>query len=425
MSDRSRLKALADEGSPLVQRMIAWRGRWIATARPKQLPPPGDWFWWLILAGRGFGKTRTGAEDMAWYALSNPGVRCAVVGPTQTDTRKICFEGKSGVLNILPRQFISKYNSQDMTLILINGSIIQGYSAEKPDRLRGPEHHRAWCDEIASWTRRKESWDNLILGLRLGTSPKCVLTTTPRPIEFLRDLVKHPKCVVTSGNTFENAANLAADALAMFRQIYEGTRKGLQELYAQILDNSEAALWKPLTIEKHRITDEPDRASLTRIVVAVDPAVTTEEGSDETGIVVAGLRDDGHVVVLEDVSGHYTPIEWARLVLSVYSRWQADAVIAETNQGGDLVEANLNAHADGAWFGFEKVHAKRGKYLRAEPVASLYEKGRVHHVGHLLKLESQMTNFVGSTSKGSPDRLDALVYAVGELALGTAKHEFW
>jgi phage terminase large subunit-like protein len=425
MSDRSRLKELADSGSPLVQRMIAWRGGWLAKARPKQLAPPGDWFWWLILAGRGFGKTKTGAEDMAWYALSNPGVRCAVVGPTQTDTRKICFEGKSGLVNILPRQFVSKYNSQDMTLILINGSIIQGYSAEKPDRLRGPEHHRAWCDEIASWTRRKESWDNIILGLRLGVGPKCILTTTPRPIDFLRDLSKDPKCRVTRGNTFENAENLAASALEMFRKIYEGTRKGRQELYAEILDNNEAALWKPDVIEKYRIAEEPDRASFTRIVVAVDPAVTTEEGSDETGIVVAGLRDDGHVVVLEDVSGHYTPIEWARLVLSVYSRWQADTVIAETNNGGDLVEANLSAQADGAWFGFEKLHVKRGKYLRAEPVASLYEKGKVHHVGHFLKLESQMTNFVGSTSKGSPDRLDALVYAVGELALGTSKHDFW
>ena len=207
--------------------------------------------------------------------------------------------------------------------------------------------------------------------------------------------------------------------------IYEGTRKGLQELYAQILDNSEAALWKWTTLEKCRKPDEPDRSFFTRIVIAVDPAVTTEEDSDETGIVIAGLGEDGQVYVLEDLSGHWTPLEWAKLVLGAYSRWQADAVIAETNQGGDLVEANLSAHAEDEFFSFKGVYAKRGKYLRAEPVAAYYEKGKVHHVGRFDKLEKQMTDFVGSTTRGSPDRLDALVYAVGELMLGSFKHAFW
>lgn len=426
MSDRRRLRDLADNGSPLVQRLIAWRGGWIAEARPKQLPPPGkDWRYWLILAGRGFGKTRLGAEDIAAYACFHPRVRCGVVGATQDDTRSVCFEGESGLLAVIPKSLIIRYNSQKLELWLWNGSVIQGVSAEKPDRLRGKQFHRVWCDELASWTRLMGTWDNLEMCLRLGDDPQCIITTTPRPIDFLRNMVKNPRCRVTTGNTFENAANLAASSLQMYREVYEGTRKGQQELYAVILDNSEGALWKASTIEECRLKDEPPREDYSRIVIGVDPAVTTEDGSDETGIIVAGLHDSGHVDVLEDASGHYSPLEWARLVLALYARYEADLIVAETNQGGDLVEANLSAHADGVFFAFEKIHAKRGKYLRAEPVAARYEKRKVRHVGRFDKLEKQMTDFVGSTSNGSPDRLDALVYAVGELALGSTKHAFW
>jgi len=425
VSDRQRLKELADSGSPFVQRLIAWRAGWLTIARPKQIAPAGAWRYWLILAGRGFGKTRIGAEDIAYYALANPGVRCGVLGPTHDDVRSVCFEGESGLRAVIPKAFVARYNSQSLEMWLVNGSVIQGVSAEKPDRVRGKQFHRAWCDEIASWTRLTETWGNLEFALRLGTNPQCVITTTPRPIDFLRGMVKNIRAVITKGNTFENAANLAASALEMYREVYANTRKGLQELYAEILESNENALWSWARIEASRLKDEPSREALQRIVIAVDPAVTTQEDSDETGIIVAGVGDDGTVYVLEDLSGHYTPLEWAKLVLATYARWQADLIVAETNQGGDLVEANLSGHAEGVFFAFEKVHAKRGKYLRAEPVAALYEKGKVRHVGRFDKLEKQMTDFVGSTSKGSPDRLDALVYAVGECALGTSKNAFW
>lgn len=405
--------------------LMTWQAEWTASARPKQLAPAGDWIYWNILAGRGFGKTRIGAEHSGLFAARNPQVRWAVVGPTQDDTRSVCFEGESGLIARIPKRFVSRYNSQKLELWLDNGSLLAGKSAEKPDRLRGPQWHGAWCDETASWMRLQATWDNLMFGMRLGERPRTLSTTTPRPIDFLRKLVKDPRAVTTKGSTFENEANLAGSALEMFKEVYGGTRKGRQELFAEILENSESALFKWAQLEKLRVSELPSGVELVRIVLAVDPAVTTEEDSDETGIVVCGLGSDGHVYVLEDLSGKYSPHEWAKLVLRVYARTQADAIVAETNQGGDLVLANLSAHADGEIFNFKNVHAKRGKYLRAEPVGAYYERGKVHHVGHFPDLERQMCNFTGSTTEKSPDRLDALVYGVGELMLGTVKHDFW
>lgn len=415
-----------------------WRLLWRQHARAKQITPRGNWNTWLILAGRGFGKTRTGAEDIGQFAVRYPGVRCGVVAPTQNDCRSICFEGESGLLRRIPPYFVRGYNSTDLEIELINGSMIIGKSAEKPDRLRGPNWHRAWGDELASWgaalagmNRKKdakrliETYDNLMLGLRLGTHPQLVLTTTPRPLDFLRAMIKDPTCVVTKGNTFENTA-LAPTALETFRRIFDGTRKGQQELHAEILDSNENALWKPDQLEQCRVREVPAGVTFLCVVVAIDPAVTSdEEESDETGIVCAALGDDGLIYVLHDISGIYTPRQWARLALTTYERESADAIVGETNQGGDLVEANLRGEADGALFNYKGVHAKRGKYLRAEPIAAYYEKGKVRHVGHFPKLEKQMCDFVGSTADGSPDRLDALVYAVGELMTRTVRHAFW
>lgn len=427
--------------------LVKWRSAWIEQARSKQLPPQGPWLIWNILAGRGFGKTRTGAEDAGWYAASaaKP-VRVAVVAPTQGDCRSVCFEGESGLLSVIPPFFIRKFNRADLELHLKNGSLIAGKSAEKPDRLRGPQFHRAWCDELASWgasagvsrgkdeaVRLKATWDNLMFGLRLGSDPRVVITTTPRPIQFLRDLLKNPRCHNTRGSTFENESNLAGTAIEMFRDVYSGTRRGQQELYAEILDTNENALWKPAQLEACRVDDIPEGVTLTRIVVAIDPAVTSdEEESDETGIVTAAMGSDGLIYVLDDLSGIMTPAEWATVALLTYERRDADCIVGEKNQGGDLVESNLRSQAVRAhdergdvFFRYKGVHAKRGKYLRAEPVAAYYERGKVRHVGYFPKLESQMCNFTGSTASGSPDRLDALVYAVGELMLGNHSHAFW
>ena len=443
MSARHEIAERVSGASWFTREYAAFRAAWIKTARPKQLPPPGDWQTWLILAGRGVGKTRTGAEETSTRALTTPRSRWAVVGPTQDDVRGVCFEGESGLLNVIPERLMrggargKAYNSQKLELHLANGSLIAGKSAEKPDRLRGPQWHGAWCDELASWgasaakgrgnsNRLQDTWDNLMFGLRLGTRPQVIVTTTPRPLQFLRDMVKDPLTVISAESTYDNAANLAPSALAMFKRVYEGTRRGQQELHGVILDDASGALWSAAMIEDTRVRESDfDIARLVRVVVAVDPAVTDGEDSDETGVTVCGLTEQGHVYVLADLSGKMSPSQWARVVLSAYERYNADAVVAETNQGGDLVQANLLAEANGRHFFYKKVHAKKGKYLRAEPVAAFYEQGRVHHVGFFPTLENQMINFVGFTGESSPDRLDALVYGVSDLILGGSNHAFW
>ena len=434
MIDEARFSRL----DPQSRELISWRVRWLDTARPKQIEPSGDWDVWANVCGRGWGKTRVGAEWTGYEAASRPNTRWAVVGPTQNDVRSVCFEGESGLLAVIPPSLIKKngYNRSLLELELTNGSLIVGKSAEKPDRLRGPQFHGAWGDELASWgavtagstqkegARLKETWDNLRFGLRLGDYPRIVITTTPRPIEFLRQLKKDPRCRMTEGSTFENTT-LAATSLRAYREIYEGTRKGRQELYGEILENVEGALWSWAMLEKAHLPDVPDDVTFVRVVIAVDPAVTTEEDSDEWGVVVVALGGDGLVYVLADLSGKLSPRKAAQEILAAYDRFEADCVVGETNQGGDLVEATLRAENPDRFFRFKAVHAKRGKYLRAEPVAAYYEKAKVRHVGRFPTLEKQMCEFVGSTSGGSPDRLDALVYGVGELMLGSVKHDFW
>lgn len=417
--------------------LIEWRASWLTEARPEQITPPGEWNYWGILSGRGWGKTRTGGEDVGYFAAAHPKARIAVIAPTNADCRNVCFEGESGIFEKLPKYFRdrAKYNRNEVQLLLPNGSLLIGYSAEKPDRLRGPQHHRAWCDELASWgavvkdgkkaegKRLKDTWDMLQFGLRLGKRPQTIITTTPRPIKFLRNLIGNPRAIITSGSTFDNAANLAASQIELMRETYEGTRLGQQELHGEILKENENALWKASQFDApgFRVSEHPE---LVRIVVAIDPAVTTTDDSDETGIVVAGIDAQKHVYVLADHSGRHAPLEWARIALNLYERFQANWIVGETNQGGDLVEANLKAFAEGKNFKYRGVHAKRGKYLRAEPVAAFYEKGKVHHVGRYQALENQMTDFTGSLADGSPDRLDALVYAVTELLLGSTNHAF-
>ena len=390
---------------------------WLSTAREKQLPPEVDHFIWLILAGRGWGKTRTGAQDIALYALKNENTISAVVAPTFGDLRRVCFNGPSGLMSIIPKECLDTsfgtdgYSASVMEIRLFNGSKIVGYAAINPERLRGPQFHRAWCDELASW-RYPEAFDQLMFGLRLGQDPKCIITTTPKPIPILKSLIVREDVHVTKGNTFENSDNLAESALEMMRERYGGTALGRQELYAEILDDIEGALWTHKQIEDTRINRDTKKDFKT-IIVAIDPAVTAGENSDETGIVVVGKDMNNEYYVLEDVSGKYSPDEWGRLAVKTFYDWEADRIVAETNNGGDLVERLLRSVDNN--IPYRSVRATRGKMLRAEPIAALYEQKKVHHMGAFPELETQMCTYVGQL-KPSPDRLDALVWGLTELS---------
>ena len=382
---------------------------WRFWARPNQVPPPGDWRTWLVLAGRGFGKTRTGAEWVREQVEQGQCSRMALVAPTAADARDVMVEGESGILAISPPWFRPLYEPSKRRLTWPNGAIATTYSADEPDRLRGPQHDGAWADELAAW-KYSETWDMLMFGLRLGADPRAVVTTTPKPVRLIRELLAAATTVVTRGSTYENADNLAPAFFEKIISKYEGTRLGRQELHAEVLDDVPGALWARKMLDDLRRLAAPD---LVRVVVAVDPAVTSEEGSDETGIVVAGKGADGHGYVLEDLSGRFSPDAWARRAVDAYQERQADRVIAEVNNGGDLVETIVRT-VD-ARVSYKGVHASRGKQTRAEPVAALYEQGRIHHVGSLEDLEDQMCTWLPGMK--SPDRMDALVWALTELML--------
>lgn len=387
---------------------------WVKKARPKQITPRGDWNTWLILAGRGWGKTRTGAQDVVHYATTNPNVRCAVVAPTFGDLRRVCFEGDSGILSIIPEECYYKqarskgYNKSAVEIHFYNGSIIQGYAAIEPDRFRGPQYHRAWCDEVAAW-RYPDSYDQLQFGMRLGRKPQTVITTTPRPNDLIKGLMKKEDTLITKGNTFENEDNLAPSALKAFKERYEGTRLGRQELYAEILDDFEGALWTYKNIEQNRARQLPE---MQKIVVGVDPAVTNNINSDETGIVVAGKGVDEKYYIIDDVSGKMTADNWARVAINAYHKYQANIIVAETNNGGDLVERLIRSIENTVKY--KSVSATRGKLVRAEPISALYEQNKVSHCGVFKQLEDQMCSYTGDRHK-SPDRLDAMVWAMTNL----------
>ena len=370
----------------------------------------------MYLAGRGAGKTRTAAEWLAWEAISQPNTRWAIVAPTYGDARDTCAEGESGVLSVLRRyRMLKDYNRSIGEILLTNGSRIKLFSADKPDRFRGPQHHGAWCDELAAY-RYEDAWNQLQFGLRLGDHPRVFISTTPRPTKLIRALTSRDdgSVVVTRGSTFDNAKNLAASALADLKIRYEGTRLGRQELYGEIIDEVDGALWTLTLIEENRVEQPPQ---LVRVVVAIDPATTSGEDSDETGIVVAGITADGHYYVLEDLTCRESPDTWARVAVNAYKKHKADRIIGETNNGGDMIESLLR-QVDPT-ISYRKVTATRGKIIRAEPVASIYEQHRAHHVGAFAKLEDQMCNYTPD-SDFSPDRLDALVWAMTDLMEGAS-----
>lgn len=398
--------------------------RILCPGRPDQFTPDGDWNVWLILSGRGWGKTRTGAEDLADYMTRNPGHRCAIIAPTYADARDVCVEGESGLLAVLARYGLTeqtglKWNKSLGQVTLPNGASAKLFSAETPARLRGPQFHRAWVDELAQVVRNSpEAWDMLSFGLRLGEHPQIVCTTTPLPVTVVRGLLKHPKTYITRGSTFDNADNLAPSALASMKERYEGTRLGRQELYAEMLDDIPGALWQRAWLDAGRKQRLPE---LVLTVVAVDPAVTSGENADETGIIVAGKAVDGQFYVVKDLSVRTTPMDWAARVVGAYEDHKANAVVIETNQGGDALAALLRQLSPN--LPIIRIHAKKGKRVRAEPVSALYEQGRVHHVGSFDVLEDQICTWTPEELE-SPDRMDALVYAILHLAAPSFSSDF-
>ena len=385
---------------------------WNLWARPAQMLPPGNWATWLILAGRGFGKTRTGAETVRiWH---NQGRRFInFIARTAEDLRTVMVEGESGILAVCPPGERPNYQPSKARLVWPNGAITLLFSAEEPDRLRGPQHDGLWCDEPAAWQYADETWDQAQFGLRLGPNPQVVATTTPRPTALIRKLIDDPNTILTRGTSYENRGNLSERFYSAIIKKYEGTRLGRQELNAEVLDDNPGALWRLADIEASRIQRRRDYR---RVVVAIDPATTSDPDSDETGIVVAGLveSDPIHFDVLEDASGIFAPDAWAKRAVELYWQWEADRVIGEANNGGDMIEAVLR-HQDQN-VSYRKVTATRGKAIRAEPISALYEQRRVHHVGTFAKLEDQLINWDPATAEKSPDRLDALVWALTELS---------
>jgi predicted phage terminase large subunit-like protein len=388
---------------------------WLFWARPTQLPPDGNWSTWLLLAGRGFGKTRTGAEMVrSWVQRGYR--RIALVAPTAGDARDVMVEGESGLLAISHPRDRPLYEPSKRRVTWPNGALATTYSADEPERLRGPQHDAAWCDELAAW-RYPEAWDMLMFGLRLGDDPRVVVTTTPRPVRLIRELLADETTVTTRGSTWDNRPNLAPAFLAQIVRKYEGTRLGRQELDAELLDDTPGALWTRAVIERDRVGHGKSLPELTRIVVAIDPAATSGEEADETAIIVAARDRSGHGYVLADLSGRHPPTEWARIAVRAYCHHDADRIIAEVNNGGEMVEATIRMiDPDVA---YKAVRASRGKVTRAEPVAALYEQGRVHHLGAFPALEDQMCAFTSDFDRNaagySPDRVDALVWAMTEL----------
>ncbi len=385
---------------------------WEFWAREAQKPPPGDWRVWLVRAGRGFGKTRTGAEWVRWHVERGLAGHIAIVAPTAGDVRDTMVElGESSILKISPPWFMPKYEPSKRRLTWPNGAVATTFSADEPDRLRGPQHDLAWADEVAAW-KRPEAWDNLMFGLRLGANPRCAVTTTPKPVRVVRDLtarVGHD-VVMTGGSTYENRANLASAFLDDILSRYEGTRLGRQEIYGELLDDTPGALWQRPRIDELRVASAPE---LVRVVVAIDPAASSGEGSDETGIIVAGKGADGHGYVLADRSCRMSPLGWANRAITAFDEFRADRIVGEVNNGGDMVEHTLRTVRPTV--PYKAVHAFRGKHIRAEPIAALYEQGRVHHVGSMPELEDQLCNWLPEGVDWSPDRLDALVWALTEL----------
>lgn len=424
---------------------------WEAWGRPDQQEPEsfrdGTKKVWFIRAGRGYGKTRTGAETVKKRVRAGKAGRLAIIAPTAGDARDIMVEGESGILAVHPDWWKPHYEPSKRRITWPNGAVATVFSADEPDRLRGPQYDFVWGDEPASWRFGEEAWDNVEFGLRLGLHPQALLTGTPRPLPWLKAILGDEETVVTVGSSYRNLGNLAESFIRRILKKYEGTRLGLQELHALVLEDVEGALWTRRLIDQDRIRWVEGEGGLILpvpdldvVVVAVDPAVSSGPDSAETGIIVAGRqgsKDQGHAYVLGDYSLRGTPIEWATAVVQAVEMYGADHVVAEKNNGGDLVKSNI--HAVAPRLKVELVSASRGKKTRAEPIATLYELHRVHHVGTIDArvahvgtvekgdeeegLETQMVEWVPGESETSPDRVDALVWGITDLLGDTGKRK--
>jgi len=411
--ERKRLLIEAAMSSDPTDALVAqymWRE---LIARDDQLAPDvhsEDWTYWIPLAGRGWGKTRAGGEFVR--ELKEHVGRIALIGPTAADCRDTIVEGESGILAISPPWDRPVYEPSKRRLTWRNGALAFTYSAEEPERLRGPQHGGGWCDELCAW-KYPETWDMFLFGLRLGRSPKVAITTTPKPTPLIKALIKDPLAKVVRGSTYDNLENLATTFRKTVVAKFEGTRLGRQELNAEILEDNERALWNRKMIEPYRL-QKKEIPDFKKVVVAVDPAVSSNERSAETGIIAAALGVDNRFYVLDDMSAQVSPDKWARRVKVAYDLWHGDKVIGEINNGGDLVEMVIRSVMPSVKY--DKVRASRGKIPRAEPIAALYEQGRVSHVGTLAILEDQLCDYDPINSDTSPDRLDALVWALTELS---------
>lgn len=398
---------------------------WRSNARPNQIIPGtdgasetrDDWVFWLVLAGRGFGKTRTGAETIVEWSR-DPKARILIIGPTWGDVVDVMVEGESGIMACYPPAAPKPvFQPSKKRIIFLSGARAILRSADEPNRLRGPQFTKFWADELCAWQYPQEAWDQIQFGFR-GVTKKLrgIITTTPKPIKTLKTLISKKETVTTRGSSYENRTNLADLYLHTVIAPYEGTRLGRQEINAEILEDIPGALWTRGLIDGTREDLVRVRWDcILRIVVAIDPAVTSNPESDETGIVVAALTENLHVLILDDLSARVPALQWAKIAIAAYKSRRADRIVGEVNNGGDLVARNL--YGVDPSIPFRAVRASRGKYIRAEPVAALYEQGRIHHVGFFDALESQMCGWTPQSGEKSPDRLDALVWAVTELLL--------
>lgn len=400
---------------------------WEFWGRPDQQEPPefssAEAKVWFIRAGRGYGKTRTGAETVKRRVRAGKAGRLAIVAPTAGDARDIMVEGESGILAVHPDWWKPHYEPSKRRITWPNGAMATVFSADEPDRLRGPQYDFVWGDEPASWRFGEEAWDNIEFGLRLGLHPQALLTGTPRPIRWIKELLEDPETIVTTGSSFRNLGNLAESFIRRIIKKYVGTRLGLQELFALVLEDVEGALWTRKGIDQDRVRWVETESGLIlpvpdfdRVVIGVDPAVTSGPDADETGIVAAGRagsKDDGTAYILGDYSLQGTPEEWGQAVVDAYYAHDADEVIAEKNNGGELVSRNIQVIDRKVKV--KLVSASRGKKTRAEPVSTAYERHRVRHVGQFGELETQMTEWVPGEDEDSPDHVDALVWALTDL----------
>lgn len=431
LPDAERKAMLAELGEEGAEQLLY---RWDFWARPEQLAPPGDWNIWLVLAGRGYGKTRIATEWVRSIVCGDTPLakgqcsRIAIVGETTSDCRDVLVEGVSGILAVHPKDFRPLYEPSKRRITWPNGAVATLFNATEPDQLRGPQHDAAICDELAKWQFLEETWDMLQFGLRLGDHPRQVITTTPRPLPKIKEIMADAGTVTTRGSTFDNRLNLPPKFIKAIAERYEGTRLGRQELYGEICDDVPGALWTRSTLDSCKLAKRVELPAMQRVVIAIDPATKqSHEGEEtaETGIVCVGLGTDSKGYLIWDASCRLPPEGWARTALALYDRFEADAIVAEINQGGDMVESvikSVNSKVK-----VIKVRAARGKVTRAEPISALYAQDRIRHIGSFPVLEDQMVLFTsfGIVGNSTADRVDALVWGFTELFPRMIKRVEW